>query len=287
MRLTSLFTYRLEEGVFSEGDIRGSHPLGHRRELAMTNDGDPVAGTEASRITSNFVGLYSAIFTALTTIITFGLAITAIPNSGAGCTENCVEYPYLNTLSEFPRDYLWMLPAMLLVVVYVAFVVSIHTYAAQHKKIYSRIGLSFALIAAGILLSDYFIQFSVVPTSLMHHETDGIALLTQYNPHGIFIVLEELGYLLMSLSFLFLAPVFTNKGRLASVVRWVFIAGFVLTMVFLVVISINYGLDREDRFEVAVISIDWLVLIINGVLLSLVFRSQVKARSEPSEQPQS
>ena len=121
----------------------------------------------------------------------------------------------------------------------------------------------------------------------MDQETDGIVLLTQYNPHGIFIVLEELGYLLMSLSFLFLAPVFTNEGRLASVVRWIFIAGFVLAIVFLAVISINYGLDREDRFEVAVISIDWLVLIINGVLLSLVFRSQVKARSEPSGQPQS
>jgi hypothetical protein len=253
----------------------------------MTNDHNPVAGTESSTTPSYRVGLYSAILTVLIIILTFSLAITAIPNSGAGCTQNCVEYPFLNTLSEFPRDYLWMPSAMLLVVVYVTLVASIHTYAPQHKKIYSQIGLSFALIAAGILLSDYFIQFSVVPISLMNHETDGIALVTQYNPHGIFIVLEELGYLLMSLSFLFLAPVFTNKGRLASVVRWVFIAGFVLTMVFLAVISINYGLDREDRFEVAVISIDWLVLIINGVLLSLVFRSQLKARSEPSGQPQS
>ena len=169
---------------------------------------------------------------------------------------------------------------MLLVVVYVILVVSIHTYAAQHKKLYSQIGLSFALIAAGILLSDYFIQFSVVPISLMNQETDGIALLTQYNAHGIFIVLEELGYLLMSLSFVFLAPVFTNKGRLASVVRWVFVAGFSLTMVFLIVISIIYGLDRMDRLEVAVISIDWLVLVINGILLSVLFRRQLKVRRE-------
>jgi hypothetical protein len=237
--------------------------------------------------TSNRVGLYSAILTALTTLVTFSLAIIAIPNSGAGCREECVEYPYVNTLSEFPRDYLWMLPAMLLVVFYVILVVSIHAYAAQHKSIYSQIGLSFALIAAGILLSDYFIQFSVVPVSLMNQETDGIALLNQSNPHGIFIVLEELGYLLMSLSFLFLAPVFANRDRLASVVRWVFIAGFVLTMVFLAVISIIYGLDRMDRFEVAVISIDWLVLLINGVLLSLVFRRQLKVYREPYGQLQS
>jgi hypothetical protein len=248
--------------------------------IEMTSDDRSVAGTESSTTTSNRVGLYSAILTVVITVVTFSLAIIAIPNSGAGCRENCFEYPFVNTLSEFPRDYLWMPPAMLLVVVYVILVVSINTYAAQHKKIYSQIGLSFALIAAGILLSDYFIQFSVVPISLMNQETDGIALLTQYNAHGIFIVLEELGYLLMSLSFLFLAPVFANKGRLASVVRWVFVAGFVLTMVFLTVISINYGLDRMDRFEIAVISIDWLVLVINGVLLSLLFRRQLKVRRE-------
>ena len=252
----------------------------------MTSDDNPEVGTESLTATSNRVGLYSAILTALTTLVTFSLAIIAMPNSGAGCRENCFEYPYVNTLSEFPRDYLWMPPAMLLVVFYVILVVSIHAYAAQHKSIYSQIGLSFALIAAGILLSDYFIQFSVVPVSLMNQETEGIALLTQYNAHGIFIVLEELGYLLMSLSFLFLAPVFANRNRLASVVRWVFIAGFVLTMVFLVVISVIHGLDRMDRFEVAVISINWLVLVLNGVLLSVLFRRQLKMSGEPYVQLQ-
>ena len=253
----------------------------------MTSDDNPGAGTELSTTTSNRVGLYSAILTVVLTVLTFSLAITAIPNSGAFCSENCFEYPYADTLSQFPQDYLWMPFAMLLVVVYVVLMAAIHTYAAQHKKVYSQIGLSFALIAAGILLSNYLIQFSVVPASLMNQETDGIALVNQYNPHGIFIVLEELGYLLMSLSFLFLAPVFANQGRLASTVRWVFIAGFFLTMIFLAMISVSYGLDRMDRFEVAVISIDWLVLIINGVLLSLVFRRQLKAKREPNGQLQS
>src|SRR5215216_4714018 len=139
----------------------------------MTDNDNLEVGTETFAATSNRVGFYSAILTVVSTIITFSLAITAIPNSGAGCRENCFEYPYVNTLSEFPRDYLWMPFAMLLVVVYVILMVSIHAYAAQHKKVYSQIGLSFALIAAGILLSDYFVQFSVVPASLINQETDG------------------------------------------------------------------------------------------------------------------
>ena len=57
-------------------------------------------------------------------------------------------------------------------------------------------------------------------------------------------------------------------------------------MVFLAVISVIYGLDRMDRFEIAVISIDWLVLVINGVLLSLLFRRQLKVNREPYGQLQ-
>jgi hypothetical protein len=162
----------------------------------------------------------------------------------------------------------------------VVWMVSIHAYAAQHRKVFSQVGLVFASMAALILLSDYFIQFSVIPISLISGETEGITLLTQYNAHGIFIVLEELGYLLMSLSFLFIAPVFSSRNRLEAAVQWVFIGGFILAMVSLVIFSIVFGLDRQDRFEVAIISINWLVLIVAGILLSRVFKKQLKEDSK-------
>ena len=119
-------------------------------------------------------------------------------------------------------------------------------------------------------------QVSVVPISLISGETEGIPLIIQYNPHGIFIAMEELGYLMMSLSFLFIAPVFAGGSKLESAVKWIFIAGFVLVIISLVFVLLNSGLDRQDRFEVAVISINWLVLIVNGVLLSLVFRRRLR-----------
>ena len=80
----------------------------------------------------------------------------------------------------------------------------------------------------------------------------------------------------MSLSFLFMAPVFIKKYRLEAAVRWIFIVSLILVVVSLILISINYGLDRQDRFEVVVISINWLVLIVNGILLGVVFRRQSK-----------
>jgi len=241
--------------------------------MATTN----VSDNSSEQTISHSVGFYTAIFTVIMTVVTFGFAITAIPISGANCGELCIEYPYLNTLSQFPKDYLWMPPAIILTLSYLALMVCIHVYASSHRKIFSQIGLAFALMATMTLVGDYFVQFSVVPISLMSGETEGITLLTQYNAHGVFIVLEELGYLLMSLSFLFMAPVFINKSRLESAVRWVFVVSFILTVIAFTLISFNYGLDRQDRFEVAVISIDWLALIVNGILLSIVFKRQLKS----------
>jgi len=101
-------------------------------------------------------------------------------------------------------------------------------------------------------------------------------MLIQYNPHGVFIALEELGYLLMSLSFLSIAPVFANRNRLESAIWWIFVIAFILSILSLAVISIYYGLDRQDRFEVVVLSINWLVLVIIGFLLSFLFRRKIK-----------
>jgi hypothetical protein len=78
---------------------------------------------------------------------------------------------------------------------------------------------------------------------------------------------------MMSFTFLFLAPAFTEKRRMATVIRWIYIIAFVLAVVSFGYISIRYGMERQDRFEVIVISMNWLVLIVNGLLTSIFFRS--------------
>jgi hypothetical protein len=88
-------------------------------------------------------------------------------------------------------------------------------------------------------------QFSVIPASLINGETEGIALLTQYNPHGVFIALEELGYFMMSFSFLFIAPVFANNNRIEKSIRWIFIMAFIITIVAFVSVTIKHGIVSE------------------------------------------
>ena len=106
-------------------------------------------------------------------------------------------------MSQFiPLDYYWLIPGLLLAAVFVAFMASIHAYAADEKKIFGQIAMSFALVYASIMMINYFIQWTVVVPSLQAGETTGLSLFTQYNPHGIFIVLESLGYLKMSAAWL-------------------------------------------------------------------------------------
>lgn len=225
---------------------------------------------------ANLLGFYAAIITTVLTLVAFGIAIFTPPISGPFCAGSCIEYPFTNIVSRFPRDYLWMYPAILLTLIFIVLMVCIHYYASKEKKIFSQIGLSFALISASLLITDYFIQISVIQPSLVNGETDGIAILTQYNPHGIFIALEEIGYLMMSAAFLCVAPVFSGNNRLESAIRLIFIISFILTIISLIIISVIYGIHREYRFEVAVITINWIVLIVSGLLLSVLFKRALR-----------
>lgn len=222
------------------------------------------------------MGFYSSISLAVITLITFGIAMTAVPKSGPFCTVNCIEYPYLDSLKFYPGDYYWMYLTIFQLVIWLIFMISQHFISSDKKKIFSFTSISFALISSIVLLADYYIQFSVLPVSMMKGETDGIALITQYNDHGIFIVLEELGYLMMSISFLFMAFVFSSDNLLERSLRWIFIAPFILSIISFTYFSIKFGVDRSYRFEIAVITINWLAMVTGSILSGIFFFRQLK-----------
>jgi len=221
---------------------------------------------------SDKTGYYTALAIAAVSFVTFGIAATTTPVSGPYCKGECVVFPYTDIISRFPGDYIWMYPAIILILLFVVLIVCIHNYAENEKKIYSRLGLTFSVISATMLILDYYIQISVIQPSLLNGETEGIAMLSQYNPHGVFIALEEAGYWMMSLTFLSLFPVFSKTSGLERTIRWVLISCFVMMIVTFLYFSLRYGIQREYRFEVAAITINWTALIVLGILLALFFR---------------
>lgn len=109
----------------------------------------------------------------------------------------------------------------------------------------------------------------------MRGETSEIALVTQYNDRGIFIVLEELGYICMSISFFFLGFVFCAKNYLQHSIRWLLPSSFFLTVLLLIFYSVRFGVGRSYRFEVASISINWLTAIVTGILVAVVIKKRI------------
>ncbi|MEI6556344.1 MAG: hypothetical protein WCL70_12210 [Paludibacter sp.] len=231
---------------------------------------------ENTKTLSSKVGLYASVALTFHTILTFGFAMMAIPPSGPYCSGNCMEYPFNDLLNYYPRDYHWMYLAVFQLFVFLIFVVSVHYSAPKEKQIFSFIGVAFALISTTVLLADYFIQFAVIPISMMKAETEGIALLTQYNGHGIFIALEELGYITMSIALFFISFIFSSTNAMEKAIHWLLFLPFILNIIAFVVYAILFGIDRSYRFEVASISINWLFIIAIGILMSIFFKRNLK-----------
>jgi len=220
------------------------------------------------------LGLYAAILTAVVAAI-FAVAAVATPaRSGPFCGSACVPAPYTAVAKFIPGDYLWLIPGILLAPIFVVFMACIHAYATEMTKTFSVVALSFAVIYAVVILVNYFAQFTIVVPSLQSGETQNLSLFTQYNPHGFFIALEVLAYLMMSAAFLAAAPVFAG-GRIEWTIRWLFVADFAVA----VAAFITLWLVRQDlvAVEVTVLVINWVALMLGGALLGIVFGRPARA----------
>jgi len=192
--------------------------------------------------------------------------------SGPFCKTDCFQYPFTDIMSRYPRDYYWMYFAIILMPVYLAMMVTVHQTVANAQKHFSLISISFAIMATLVLFSNYFVQVSVIQPSLIAGETDGISILSQFNPHGIFIVLEEIGFIMMVISFFCLTPAFSNNSADQKAIKWISAIALILTVISFIIISIVHGIRREYRFEIAVISITWTELILLSFLFARYFK---------------
>jgi hypothetical protein len=229
------------------------------------------------RRTRDRFGFWVATLTALSTAVALTVAVLTPPKGGPFCVENCIGYPYTDFAAHIPRDFLWMYPALFVAPLLVMLLAVMHERAVLGRQRFGHIAMAFGVMAAMALTVDYFIQLRFVQPAVLKGELDGLASLTQYNPHGVFIALEEAGYILMAVAFLFAALALSNESRLERAVRWLFVGGFVLVSVLFVALSLAYGYDVEYRFEVAAIAVDWVVLIVAATLLAVQYRRRAEA----------
>lgn len=205
----------------------------------------------------------------------FAVAGFATPaRSGPFCAQwGCVPAPYTDVAQFAPGDDLWLVPGLLLVPVFVVLLAAVDARAAESGRLWTRVAIAFATAYAVIVGADSFFQLAVVVPSLQAGETAGLSRFTQYkftqyNPHGLFIAAEAIGYLAMSLALVFAAPAF-DGDRMERAIRWLFAGGSALAIAALAGLWVVGG--DLIAFEVAVLSINWIVLSVSGVLLAVLF----------------
>lgn len=164
------------------------------------------------------LGFWSAIlasaFTIFFILIAVGTIMVSPPIAWSGIksyTEN------FNSLEM--ANYI---PAILLAPSVVVLTACIHSVTPDKKKVFSMIGLAFAIVYAAIIPTNYYLQLFVVRLNIKASSLDGLALLAQPNLHSVFFALETLGYAFLSLATLFVSQVFT-QGKLEIWIRRMFI----------------------------------------------------------------
>ncbi len=208
------------------------------------------------------IGFWAAILTAL---LAFGW-------DAAMAYQNVVSPPRAwNGMAEYvdaynPIEMLNLVPSLPLASAFLALVVCIHFYAPAERKIWSMLGLAFAVVYAVFASLNYLVQFIVVRPALLSGQTDGLALFVMGNPHSIFWALAN-SYTYMSFSLLFLAWVFAG-GRIERLIRWIFVlVGITAPLQFAHTL---FGISLVIGVPVMLI---WMVGVpLSGALLAVLFK---------------
>jgi len=226
----------------------------------------------AARLSASRLGVWVAPSTAAVGVVSLVVSVSTPVRSGPWCNDGCVAYPYTDVAAFVPRDYLWIYPEVLLVLLFVVLAACLLHWVPPQRRLSAAVAVCFAVIGAAVLVVDYGIQLTVLQPAVLSGQTEGLSALTMYNPRGVFIALENVGYAVFGVAFVFLGGALAGgSSRRERAVRWVFIVGGVLILAALVLSAAIYRADLDYWFELMSLSITWLVLIVSGTLLTVVF----------------
>lgn len=238
------------------------------RSLAIAN----------ARRTIGKIGLWSAVLTTIFSVsygiavITFFVSIlsTQLPSQPQGWTGIDA---FLATFQ--PIQMLPVIPSLFLAPAFTALMVSIDAYAAEDKKIWSRLGLAFTLIYASMAAINYMVQLIPVWRSITNGETDGLAMFVLGNPHSMFWGLAY-AYIFMNLAMLLTAPVFEGTS-LERRIRLLFILNGISGVFTIVWISF----DSPPFYLLGSLVLWCPVFTAATIFVALLFMRLVRAERKP------
>ncbi|OQX93031.1 MAG: hypothetical protein B6I17_04635 [Tenericutes bacterium 4572_104] len=168
--------------------------------------------------TVNRIGFWSAILTTVWVvwfIVAFGSYMSSLPSEWPGIAAFAASFE--------PIPYIaWVVPCLLLALTFPAMMSCIHYYASDNKRIWSLLGLVFAVMYGAVLAANYWVLLTLVRESLLGGYTEGLEWFVIGSPHSITNTIEGIGYGFMGLAAVFVSQVF-DGDKLKNWLRWLFI----------------------------------------------------------------
>jgi hypothetical protein len=157
---------------------------------------------------------------------------------------------------------------------FVALMVALHYTAPTNKRVWSHLGLSFAIIYAVLSMLNYYVQLTVVRVNSLGMPEDMLALFT-FTPGSVMFAQDMLGYTFLCLATLVAAPVFAGGDRLATWLKWLFVAHGLVFIVPLIFPALSFPTDTGGDEIGVIANLGWCVLFDPiAVLLAVYFKQR-------------
>lgn len=130
-----------------------------------------------------------------------------------------------------PWDFIGLFaPSLFLAWTFVIMLISIHYYAPEESKIYSHIGMAFAILYAALVSIVYFVELSIAVPLVFQGQTYPQWL--SFTSPAMMGSIDGLGYGFMSIATLFASQVFAGS-KSNRLIGWAFFANGLLAIVIL------------------------------------------------------
>ncbi len=163
------------------------------------------------------VGFWSAVLTAVASIgFLVGATVSAVilpPNTWSGDPV-----AYARSFDARPMI-VTVVPSLVIAPSFLVLVAAIHGSAPPERRHWSLVAFAAATIYAAIVITNYYLQLSLVRTSIEGGRAGAVALLIMDDPRGAFWPIELLAYGVQGLASAAAALAFAPHG-LQRAIRW-------------------------------------------------------------------
>ena len=161
-------------------------------------------------------------------------------------------------------------PSLVLAPSFLAMLVCTNAVVPRDRRIWSQLGVAFALVYVPLCSAAYIVELFVVEPRVLRGAADETTILTIVRGDSVFNAIDGLGYTFMSLAALFTAPAF-GGSRLERWIRWLLVAHGALALP----IFLTYFVSRTFVYGAALWSV---TLSVSGLLIALFFRRVAHGR---------